>query len=117
MKDHKSPFSSTAGKRQKITRRETGGANLEERRWFWRTTVLGLGVALAVGVVGSLGFGYRINSDLEELVIQREKLEQTTALNRRLQQEQEQLLSENRLQEAVRKRGLKPPNAAQMKKL
>jgi cell division protein FtsL len=117
MKDYKSRYPSAAGKKQKITRRGSVGANPEERQWFWRAGAVVVSLAMAAGVVISLWFGYRINNSLAELAIQQEQLEQATERNRLLQQQQEHLLSEERLQEAVRKRGLKPPTATQIKRM
>jgi cell division protein FtsL len=117
MKDFQSHYPSSTGKRQKITRRETVGAHPHERKWFWRITGTVVFLALTVGMVASLWFGYRINSSLAELATQQEQLEQATATNQLLQQQQEKLLSEERVLEAVRDRGLNPPTAAQIKRM
>jgi cell division protein FtsL len=117
MMDYKSRYPSIFRARQRITRRESAGGNPEGRQWFWRTTGMVVSLAVAVGMVISMWFGYRISNSLDELAIQQQIMEHATERNRLLKQQQEQLLSEERLQKAVRERGLKPPTAEQIKRM
>jgi hypothetical protein len=113
--DYGSHYSNRSGKKQKIAKRT--GAGSRERKWMGRTIGVVIMLAVGVGVVASLWFGYRINSTLDQISMQQEKLERTKERSIQLQLRQEELLSLEIIQEAVRGRGLYPPTPEQIKRL
>jgi hypothetical protein len=118
VKDYGPKYQQEGGKRQKIVRRGSGrGGQGVGRTWLWRATGVLAMVVMAIGMVFSLWFGYRINHGLDELAARQNRRAELEERHGRLQQQRDVLLSTERFQAAARKVGLYPPAAEQVKRL
>lgn len=118
MKDYGPQYQKAGGRRQKVVHRDHPGGWVQAgRTWLWRATGLLALVATIIGVGGSLWFGYRINSGLDELAGRQSRLVVLQKQHQHLLQRRDALLAEKRIEALARKMGLYPPTHQQIKKL
>ncbi len=116
MRDYSRRYSPTVGGKQKVydrkKRHDKGGFGGH----IWKMLGLVVTVAMAAGVIGSFWFGWAIRNSLDEISQLKKTRQELTVLNNTLADRRDQLMSEERIEDAAKKIGLYPPAPVQIRK-